>query len=346
MQEEPITECGSRPSGRSGVSRSNSVDPGRQTTCAPCRIRCRADAGRDHHHRPVIIAIGRGATGQPRIGGLGDHDDPRRHTGAQHAPLFHQAAWLRHGQNRSRTEADTLGEGPHFGLAGQQMARAKDGLQLVEQSGRGGGVSRKMDGEEMGASIVSCVTSHRNRPMPCIFGNESCDFLAFAFGLEERRHGTAQSQGLGRSGAPGRLYRGGAQPVFHPIHRQQVDPRAGGGTGRAPAPPGERGWRPRRRARSRCAMGSRCWACARSAGRDCGVEGAATRHPALGLPRGQRYAFRADLRAVPGAVSRHRDRPARGGQRAVARPPAQRRTGSGRAAAACLGGFRDAGSGA
>jgi hypothetical protein len=40
MQEEPITECGSRPSGRSSVSRSNSVDPGRQTTCAPCRIRC------------------------------------------------------------------------------------------------------------------------------------------------------------------------------------------------------------------------------------------------------------------------------------------------------------------
>jgi DNA-binding transcriptional LysR family regulator len=37
----------------------------------------------------------------------------------------------------------------------------------------------------------------------------------------------------------------------------------------------------------------------------------------LGLPRGQRYAFRADLRAVSRSLSRHRDRPARGGQRAV-----------------------------
>ena len=40
MQDEPITECGSRPKGRSAFSSASSVAPGRQTTWRPPSIRC------------------------------------------------------------------------------------------------------------------------------------------------------------------------------------------------------------------------------------------------------------------------------------------------------------------
>jgi len=40
MQDEPITECGSRPSGASARSSASSVAPGRHTTWAPSLISC------------------------------------------------------------------------------------------------------------------------------------------------------------------------------------------------------------------------------------------------------------------------------------------------------------------
>ena len=125
MQEEPITECGSRPSGRSAFSSVSSVAPGRQTTCRPPSIRwtpfepAQAD---QHDLAVVIVAPGGRAAGEPGIGRLEDHDVPRGDGRLQHAPLLDQAAGTHDGRHRAAAVAKAAGVAAGLALCGQDVA--------------------------------------------------------------------------------------------------------------------------------------------------------------------------------------------------------------------------------
>ena len=136
MQDEPMTECGSRPSGAAAVLSSNSVAPGRQITW-PSLVDQLDLAMRSVLTMTIsaiiVVAIRRRSAGQAGIGRLHDDDLAGGDAGQQNLPLLDERAGPYHGQRRSVAEPESRAVATRAGVAGQDMFRPDDRPQAIEK---------------------------------------------------------------------------------------------------------------------------------------------------------------------------------------------------------------------
>ena len=118
-QDEPMTECGSRPSGLSTFSSWCSVAPGRHTTCRPPSMsRIPATHGvHEDHVTVVVLAIRRRPSGQTCIGRLHDDELSSINTPAEHA-IAEPRCLVAQPPTRHRFQTDSRCESVAFRQAG------------------------------------------------------------------------------------------------------------------------------------------------------------------------------------------------------------------------------------
>jgi hypothetical protein len=138
MQDEPMTECGFRPSGLSSVSRLKQGRPG-QTDDLPAilnQIDPVYAQGVDDDHRPVVVVtVWRRTARQFGVDGLHDDCGARGDTGLQHTQLFQEPPRQHDGEGRAlaRSEASAITAGSV--TARQHVALAHDTPQRLDELG-------------------------------------------------------------------------------------------------------------------------------------------------------------------------------------------------------------------